>query len=140
MSGKEKRVLPRPLPRAEFLDAEFWAHCREERLCFQRCKSCETWRHFPRILCAGCGSDAWEWARSCGRGHIYSWTVTHEALHPAFADETPYALIVVELEEGVRIVSRLRDLDPAEIELDLLVEVCFEEVGEDTKLPYFRPR
>jgi uncharacterized OB-fold protein len=81
----------------------------------------------------------WEWARASGRGRIFTWTVTHQALHPAYADDVPYALIVVEMEEGVRIVSSLRELDPAELALDLAVEVVFEARSDTIALPCFRP-
>jgi uncharacterized OB-fold protein len=57
-----------------------------------------------------------------------------------FPEPVPYASIVVELEEGVRMVSGLRGIAPAELELDLPVEVIFEDAGEGMKLPFFRPR
>jgi uncharacterized OB-fold protein len=75
---------------------------------------------------------------------VFTWTVTHQALHPAYADDVPYALLVVEMDEGVRMVSTLRDLDPADLALDLPVEVVFEArrdaTGSDSfTLPCFRP-
>lgn len=136
----EKRAIPMPVPMPETqLDEEFWGHCAQERLCFQRCKSCSTWRHLPRNMCAACGSSDWEWSQSSGRGRIYSWTVAHQAMHPALADEVPYAVVVVELEEGVRMVSRTRDIDPSQLELDLPVRVRFERVSDQFVLPFFGP-
>ena len=129
----------RPVPRPQGADAEFYAHCAKGRLCFQRCLGCRTWRHLPRPMCPRCGSVDWEWNASSGRGRIYSWTVTHQPLHPAFAAETPYVVAVVELEEGVRMVSRLRDLPAERLVLDLPVEVSFERVSEEITLPCFRP-
>ncbi len=130
---------PRAAPRPEGLDAEFYAHCASGRLCLQRCRACGSWRHLPRPMCAGCGSPDWEWRASSGRGRIYSWTVTHRAPHPAFAAETPYVVAVVELEEGVRLVSRLRDLPPERVALGLPVEVAFELVSDEIAVPCFRP-
>ncbi len=132
--------LPKPEPRDEGLGAEFFAHAREGRLCFQRCAECATWRHLPRLQCPGCGSTDWSWEPSSGRGRVLSWTVTHEAAHPAFAAEAPYAVIVVELEEGIRMVSGLRELAPEALALDLPVEVVFEPISERVTLPFFRPR
>ena len=132
--------FPRPVPQAEIaLDEQFWAHCNEERLCFQRCRDCDTWRHLPRHMCARCSSPDWEWAESSGRGRVFSWTVTHQAGHPAFASDVPFAVVVVELEEGVRIVSLLRDHPLDAIELGLPVEVFFDRVSDDCVLPVFRP-
>jgi hypothetical protein len=136
----EARAHSRPLPRSEGLAGEFYAHCREGRLCFQRCEACQAWRHLPRLQCPRCGSTDWEWRPSSGRGRILSWTVTHEAPLPAFAARTPYAVVVVELEEGVRMVSGVRELAPAELALDLPVEVVFEQAGNEVTLPFFRPR
>ena len=110
------------------------------RLVFQRCEACGTPRHPPRVLCAKCGSDQVAWVPSAGQGTIFSWTVTHQAPHPAFASQVPYAVVVVELEEDVRIVASLRELAPEHLELGLPVEVVLEEVSEGVPLPYARPR
>ncbi len=136
----ERAAIPKPIPKPDRLNAEFYEHCAKEKLCFQRCNECRTWRHLPRSMCAKCGSTDWAWEESSGRGRIFSWTVTHQAIHPAFAGDVPFAVVVVELEEGVRMVSGLRDLPPEEISLDLPVEVEFERVSEQIALPYFRPR
>jgi uncharacterized OB-fold protein len=131
----------RPVPEPDDdLVAVFWDHCAHERLCFQRCSRCGAWRHLPRYVCAACGSADWQWEPSCGRGRIFSWTVTHQPLLRGFPESVPYAVIVVELEEGVRMVSGLRDLAPAALTIDLPVEVVFEPVGHEMKLPFFRPR
>jgi uncharacterized OB-fold protein len=130
------KVVPSP----DGLNAEFYAQCAKGQLCFQRCDACGTWRHPPRPMCARCGGWQWRWHPSSGRGRIYTWTVTHQAMHPAFADDTPYAVVVVELDEGVRLVSGLRDLTPAALALDLPVEVVIEKVSDTIALPYFRPR
>ena len=130
--------MSKQLPKPEGLNAEFYAHCARRELRFQRCE-CGVWRHPPRVLCAACGSDGWEWARASGHGRVHTWTVTHQALHPAYADDVPYALLVVEIDEGVRMVSSLRDLDPADLELDLPVDVVFERRSETITLPCFTP-
>jgi uncharacterized OB-fold protein len=71
---------------------------------------------------------------------VYSWTVTHQAPLRAFAGRAPYAVLVVELEEGVRMVAGLADARPDELALDLPVEVVFERITDDAALPHFRPR
>jgi hypothetical protein len=91
-------------------------------------------------MCARCGSWNWQWQPSSGQGRIYTWTVTHQPLHPAFADAIPYAVVVVELDEGVRLVSGLRELAVGDLRLDLPVEVILEPVSEGMALPFFRPR
>ena len=131
---------PHPLPRPEDpMVQEYFDHCSAGRLCFQRCSDCGTWRHVPRIQCASCGSPEWEWSESTGRGTLFSWTVCHQAMHPAFVDEVPYAVAVVELEEGVRMVSGLRGVDLDALALDLPLRVHFENMGDGVSLPYFGP-
>ncbi len=131
--------IPKPAPQPEDLNAEFYAWCARGELRFQRCADCGRWRHLPRTMCAACGSTVSEWVRSSGRGKVFSWTVTHQAMHPAFAGDVPYAVIVVEVEEGVRLVSGLRGLPPEQLALDLAVEVEFERISDDIALPYFHP-
>ncbi len=137
----EERTPKRPLPSPEDpLVAEFWEHCSRGELRFQRCSECGSWRHLPRFACAECGSDRWTWELSSGRGRIHSWTITHQPLLRDFPEPVPYAVVVVEMDEGVRIVSGLRSLAPSALELELPVEVLFETVAEGVRFPFFAPR
>lgn len=128
----------KPLPLLEGPAAAFYSWCRKHELRFQRCASCGTWRHVPRLLCPECASPAFEWERSSGRGRLFTWTVAARALHRAFQQDAPYAPVVVEMEEGVRMVSALIDCPPEELEIGMPVEVVFEDVTPDVTLPKFR--
>jgi uncharacterized OB-fold protein len=77
-----------------------------------------------------------EWVPSTGKGTIHSWVTYHEAPHPGF--KVPYSVVLVELEEGVRMVSNLVDVKPEEIVMGLPVEVVFESVTGEMVLPKFR--
>src|SRR5690349_16658864 len=105
------------VPNPAGLNAQFYAYCADGELRFQRCGACGAWRHPPRYRCGACGSPEWTWERSTGRGRVFSWTVTHRAIDPAYADELPYAIVVVELDEGPRLVGNLRDLAPSALTL-----------------------
>jgi uncharacterized OB-fold protein len=142
MSASEQSgVFTGPLPQPDDdLVAAFWEHCAREELRFQRCTGCGTWRHLPRLRCAQCASPEFTWERSSGRGRVYSWTVTHQSPIRAFAARAPWAVLVVELEEGVRMVAGLVDAKPDVLRLDLPVEVVFERVSPEWALPQFRPR
>lgn len=133
-----KPAVSKPNPRGEGLNGEFYRACAGGSLCFQRCSSCDAWRHLPRYRCPTCGSAEFRWAESTGRGRLYSWTVTHRAIHPAFADALPLAIVVVEMDEGVRIVSDLPGVDPKQLVLDLRVEAYVEVRSEEIGLPHFR--
>ncbi|MGQ0802783.1 MAG: Zn-ribbon domain-containing OB-fold protein [Actinomycetota bacterium] len=136
----EARGGPRWLPTPVGLGAEWYAHLARGELRFQRCQSCDAWRHPPRHLCPACGGESWSWERASGRGAVFSWTVTHQALHPGFADALPYAVLVVELEEGVRVVAGPREIEPRDLRLGLPVEVEIERVSDAIGLLYFRRR
>lgn len=128
----------KPLPLMAGMTKEFYDWCKQRELRFQRCKGCGEWRHVPRDMCAACGSWEWEWAKSSGRGKVFTWTVAMRPMHPAFMNEVPYAPVVVEMEEGVRIVTTLVDCPPDAIEIDMPVEVVFEDATEEVALPRFR--
>jgi uncharacterized OB-fold protein len=127
------RLLPNPIG----LNAELYAHWARGELRLQRCDDCSTWRHPPRYLCAKCGSPRFTWALSEGRARVFSWTITHRAVDPAFVP--PYAIVVAELGEGPRLVGSLAGLEPAALTLDLAVVVELEPMSDAIALVTFRP-
>ena len=134
----ETEATPRPLPALHGLAGEFYGWCAKGELRFQRCDACGAWRHVPREMCAQCGSPAWSWQRSSGRGRIFTWTVAARAMHPGFAADAPYAPVVVEMDEGVRLVSLMLDCAPDELAIDMPVVVELVAAGPDVVLPKFR--
>jgi len=133
--------IPNPAPRpTSYLDEQFWQNCAEGKLGFQVCDECGTWRHMPRFMCAKCGSDQWNWHESSGRGEVYTWTVCYMPMSSEFESIFPYAVLVVEMEEGVRITAGLRELDYQDLVIGLPVEVIFEPLENGMQLPFFRPR
>ncbi|TAK35129.1 MAG: OB-fold domain-containing protein, partial [Lysobacteraceae bacterium] len=86
--------------------------------------------------CPGCGSWNFEWAKSAGRGRLFTWTVACRPMHPAFT-ELPYAPAVIELDEGVRMVSTIVDCPPADLRRGLRVRVVFDAVTDTVTLPRF---
>jgi uncharacterized OB-fold protein len=128
----------KPLPSLQDLSGEFYDWCKRGELRFQRCGECGAWRHVPREMCPRCGSWQWEWTRSSGRGTVFTWTVVNVALHPAFAGDVPLAPAVIEMEEGVRLLSQVVDCPPEQLEVGLPVEVVLDEVTPEVSLPRFR--
>jgi uncharacterized OB-fold protein len=120
------------------LAVQFYAECAKGRLCFQRCRNCQTWRHLPRHGCGHCGSTDWDWSPSTGRGRVFSWTVTHQAPFPGIP--TPYVVAIVETEEGVRLAAGLRDVEIDAVQLDMPVELELVPVNDSASVPFFHPR
>jgi uncharacterized OB-fold protein len=131
---------PRFTPNPDGLSAEFYAHLAAGELRLQCCDACGRWRHPPRLLCGACGSDRWRWRPVSGRGAVYTWTVTHQALVPPFAEDVPYAVVVVELEEGPRLVTAVRGVSPDGLRIGLPVDVRIARVSDTIGLHYFVPR
>ena len=128
----------KPVPRGDGLNGEFYDYCARSELRLQKCADCGAWRHMPRYNCAECGSDQWSWEKSSGRGRLYTWTVCRRAFHPAFEKDLPYAVAIVAMEEGPRVVAEIVNRTPDQLRLEMPVEVVFEKVAENVVLPKFR--
>jgi uncharacterized OB-fold protein len=131
--------LLRPLPDVGGDGAPFWEAARDHRLVVQRCLDCGRLLFPPEVGCFGCGSPESEWVQMSGRGRLYSWTIAHPPVLPYFAQFAPVPIVVVELDEGPRIVSVLVGVSPADYRVDLPVIVDFEDAGENATLVVFRP-
>ena len=130
--------MSRPIPRPDAETAPFWAGTAEGKLLIQRCPDCGTSRFYPRLVCPNCMSDRIEWTEASGRGRVYSFTVVHRP-PPAFKQEAPYVIAIIELEEGVRMMSRLRIDPPESARIDMPVTVAFDRISDDIVLPGFVP-
>jgi len=128
----------RPRPAISPDTAFFWEGARNRELLIQRCSSCGALRHPPRPMCGACGSLDWDTIKASGRGTVYSYTVHHHPPVPGF--EIPYAVGLIELEEGTRIVSNIVGIAAGDVRIGMPVEVFFETFEGDLALPLFRPR
>jgi uncharacterized OB-fold protein len=86
-------------------------------------------------MCPNCGSLEWDVVQLSGRGTVHSWIVSH---HPSEPDDAARIVALIELDEGIRLVSNLQGIDPADVENDSAVEVMFADV-DGVRLPQFRP-
>ena len=98
--------VSRPSPPENALSAPYWEGLYRGELRYQVCMQCGTARHYPRLLCSACYDNRARWQVASGRGSVHSWTVAHYAYHPGFANELPYTLVTVDLEEGLRALGR----------------------------------
>lgn len=105
----------KPTPPQSELARPYWEAAAQGKLLLQSCGICGKVRHYPRLLCDACYSDAVAWTPSSASGIVHSWTVAHHAFHPAFAAELPYTLVTVDLVEGVRALGRWRSDVPMSI-------------------------
>jgi len=134
-------------------DAWFWAGVDQGKLLIQRCVPCGTLHHPPMPMCPECGSEEWAPHETSGLGSVHTWILSR---HPSRRAETGSArpgvgtsdaggddevriVVLVELEEGPRIVSNLLGVRPEDMCNDMAVRVCFERFDDGVTLPQFRP-
>ena len=129
----------KPLPIITPEMRSFFAGAKQHELRIQRCTACGTQRFPARAICSNCLSTDAEWVAVSGRGEVFSFNVMHQVYHPGFASEVPYAVVIVLLAEGAKIVSNLVGVAPHEIRIGMPVQVVFEDVTDEVALPKFAP-
>jgi uncharacterized protein len=129
------KPIPRPTPETQ----PYWDGARAGELRVQRCRACQQHYFYPRPFCPRCDSDDVEWVAVSGRARLHSYVINHRPA-PGFEADGPYAIAVVALEEGPRLMSSITDIEntPENLVLDMELEVAFQERG-DLCLPVFRP-
>ena len=127
-----------PLPVADEDTQPFWDYCKAGELRAQRCTACGALRFPVRPMCPHCTSFEHEWQPLSGKGTIYSYTITHQALHPALEGKTPHLAILVQLDEGLVMASNIAEGEEQRVEIGQPVEVVFEKVTDEVTLPKFR--
>lgn len=132
------KMWDKPIPELDSDTEHFWEACKQHELRIQRCLSCSTF-YWPPVLCNRCDNPTMEWTRVSGKGKVFSFVVFHKLYHPGFTDEVPYNVAIVELEEGPLLQTRIIGIPNDDIQVDMPVEVVFEDVAEEFTLHRFRP-
>ena len=117
----------------------FFEAAKRHELVVQRCRQCKTHRFPAREICSNCLSRDADWVKVSGAGEVFSYNVMHQIYHPGFADEAPYAVVVVKLKEGAKINSNLLGIKPHDIKIGMPVKVVFEDITDEVTLPKFVP-
>jgi uncharacterized OB-fold protein len=106
----------------------------------QHCGPCAAAYFPPSPYCPRCLSDEVEWKAASGRGRLHTYLIAHRPA-PGFEAEVPYAIAIVELDEGPRMMSNIVGIPntPEHLVLDMELRVTFEPRGDDMKVPVFGP-
>jgi uncharacterized protein len=129
----------KPLPLIDNWNRGFWAAAREHRLAAPQCEDCGHVFFPPGACCPRCLSQRLGWRTLSGRGTVESWTVFHQLYYKGFADELPYNVAVIRLEEGISLMSNVVGIPNAQLRGGMEVEVVFEDATDEITLPKFRP-
>lgn len=129
------KPVPQPSPETQ----PFWDGCAAGELRLQLCHGCAAFYFPPRPFCPRCLSADVEWRRMSGRATLHTYLINHRPAR-GFEDDAPYAIAVVELEEGPRMMSNIVGVEntPENLRLDMALQVTFEPRG-DVMLPVFEP-
>jgi uncharacterized OB-fold protein len=130
----------KPLPEPNETTRPFWEGARARQLRLQRCRDCHKYIFYPRLVCPFCLSDNLDWVTASGKGKVYSYTVVRRAMHPAFREDVPYVLAIVELEEGPRLTTNIVGVVPEEVRVDMPVQAAYDDVTPDLTLLRFEPQ
>ncbi|MEU4104104.1 Zn-ribbon domain-containing OB-fold protein, partial [Streptomyces tanashiensis] len=129
-----RSCTPRPVVNRD--NAGFWEGVAAHRLLIQRCGDCAALRLPWLPGCADCGSREWDTVEASGAGTVFSYVVMHHPSFPAF--DPPYAVGLIELDEGVRMISNVVGVPYDKVRIGMPVRLEFLRVDEELELPVFR--
>ncbi|MBI2171067.1 MAG: Zn-ribbon domain-containing OB-fold protein [Chloroflexi bacterium] len=129
----------RPIPEITGETRPFWEAARRGEYLIQQCEDCGQHQWYPRGFCAHCWSRRIRYVKATGRGTVWTFTITYQNRTPGFAEEVPYVLALVELEEGVKVFTNIIGCRPQEVRMGMPVEVTFVPATPQVHVPMFRP-
>jgi hypothetical protein len=130
--------MKKPVPETQPWSERFWEGTKAGKLLIQVCKDCNSKIFYPRKFCPECWSGNLDWTPASGKAKIYTFSTAYSMVEPKFMDDLPYTIAYVDLEEGLRLMTRIVECKPEDIRFDMEVEVVFHE-RDGFFLPYFRP-
>ncbi|GAA4282799.1 Zn-ribbon domain-containing OB-fold protein [Brevibacterium daeguense] len=131
--------LPAPTPPISVETQTFWTATTEGTLLLSRCLSCREYAWYPRGFCPHCGHLDVEWVPAAGTGTVYSYSIVRRGGLGDYRGAEPYVLAYVELDEGVRMMTNIVDVDEDELRIGLPVSVVFHRTAGEAALPRFTP-
>ena len=130
---------PKPKPRPAPESLPYWQAAQEHRLALPKCEDCGQFWFPPSATCPHCLSTNFAFQTVSGRGKVFSFVTFHRVYRPAFAQDVPYVVALVELEEGPRLLTNILGISHEEVRCEMPVEVVFDDYDEDVAVPKFRP-
>jgi uncharacterized OB-fold protein len=127
----------RPLPLVTPLSQPYFDAARENRLLLQQCPR-DGFFFYPREFCPHCLQDDWQWQEARKLGEVYSYTVEQTGQEPGLKGMTPFAIAVVDLLDGPRVIGNVRGEDLEGLAVGAKVVLFFEQV-EQASILFFRP-
>jgi len=134
----DTNVKPRPLPKPTPATQAFWDGAKKGKLMLQWDPTAKKYQFWPRANSVRTGRRNLQWKPTSGKGALYSFTVTHVPT-PGFEARAPYVIGMIELDEGVRIIANLINIEIDEVEIGMRMKVAWEKLSDDITYFAFEP-
>ena len=131
-------LIPKPKPRPAPESLPYWQAAREHRLALPKCEDCQKSWFPPSRTCPHCLSTKFSFENVSGKGKIFSFVTFHRVYRPAFAEDVPYVVALIELDEGPRLLSNIMGVTHDQVKCDMRVEVVFDDYDEEISIPKFK--
>ncbi|MBM3487199.1 MAG: DNA-binding protein [Alphaproteobacteria bacterium] len=128
----------RPLPQPTETTRPFWNAANEHKLMLQYDPDSRCYQFYPRMTSVKTGKRNLEWRQASGKGTVFSFTDTYVPV-AGFEDIAPYALVMIDLDEGVRILANYKNYKSEHMKIGQRVRVTWEKVSDDITMFAFEP-
>jgi hypothetical protein len=130
---------PVPVPQGE--SDHYWDKAKEHELWLRQCNDCDTAYFYPRDISPCCFSKNTSWVQASGKATLFTYAIVHRPPHPGFREIAPYVTAVVELEEGPKMPTNIviDDPTPENLQIDMALEVIYDDITDSITLPKFKP-
>lgn len=137
--GLSDEEVRKPLPTPSKWSQPFWDAARKHKLILKKCKKCGNIDHPPYLYCTECASEESEWIEASGKGKLYTYAINVYMVPFPFWDDMPYVVALIELDEGVTMISNIVECNHDELKKGMRLEVVFHDVNDRITLPRWRP-
>jgi uncharacterized OB-fold protein len=137
--SEEKEKYEKPLPEFRPETQPYWDACKRHKLVLPKCKTCGRFFFYPRALCPNCMSQDLEWVEASGKAKVWTFATHHMGPSKAYKGEPPYVVAMIEIQEGVMMMTNIVNCKPEDVRIGMDVEVVFDDVTSEVTLPKFKP-
>ena len=131
-------LVPKPKPRPAPESLPYWQAAREHRLALPKCDECQKFWFPPSRTCPHCLSTKFSFQNVSGKGKVFSFVTFHRVYRPAFTNDVPYVVALIELDEGPRLLSNIMGVTHEQVRCEMRVEVVFDDYDEEISIPKFK--
>ncbi|MEX2445759.1 MAG: Zn-ribbon domain-containing OB-fold protein [Dehalococcoidia bacterium] len=135
-----QQTYKKPLPVVHPDNEPYWTALKAHELRMQRCTDCNTLRYPVSPVCWKCLSEGVEWEQLSGRGTLGTWIVVEQVTgNPAWSEDVPFIVALVNLEEGPRLTTNIVGIEPDQLAYGMPLEIVFDDVTAEITLAKFKP-